>query len=129
MYTYLAELQERLFSEGLHVFGRKPSAEQAYAYLEAYYADALPADVLEAVSELREGEGVREAAARLSTHRPWVDQALVAEAVAAAAALRSKGGRDFFQELYKKNNIKNIYSYFIIFIGPIGILWGPGEGL
>ena len=49
MSDYLAEVQERLFSEGLHVFGRKPSSEQLLAYLEAYFeGDAfLDGDVTE----------------------------------------------------------------------------------
>lgn len=34
--SYLAELQNRLFSSGLHVFGVKPSRDEVRAYLDAY---------------------------------------------------------------------------------------------
>jgi magnesium chelatase subunit H len=36
---YLAELEQRLFSSGLHVLGRAPSVENMRAYLTAYFED------------------------------------------------------------------------------------------
>jgi len=37
--VYLAELEQRLFSSGLHVLGRAPSDEAMRAYLTAYFED------------------------------------------------------------------------------------------
>ena len=65
-YDYLSVLEERLFSEGLHVFGRKPSSEQVYSYLEAYFGEeegeGAEEGVLRAVSEMGGKEGVEEVA-------------------------------------------------------------------
>jgi magnesium chelatase subunit H len=36
---YLTELQDRLFSSGLHTLGAKPSEEEIKSYLQAYYGD------------------------------------------------------------------------------------------
>ena len=36
-------LENRLFSEGLHVLGRQPDAEQSERYLDAYFGDELTA--------------------------------------------------------------------------------------
>lgn len=38
---YLAVLQDRLFSSGLHVFGQPPSEEELASYLEAYFGERL----------------------------------------------------------------------------------------
>ncbi len=35
--TYLAELEQTLFSAGLHVLGEAPSEDNLRAYLEAYF--------------------------------------------------------------------------------------------
>jgi len=40
---YLFVLENRLFSEGLHVLGRQPDAEQSERYLDAYFGDELTA--------------------------------------------------------------------------------------
>uniref|UniRef100_A0A0G4IDP0 magnesium chelatase n=1 Tax=Chromera velia CCMP2878 TaxID=1169474 RepID=A0A0G4IDP0_9ALVE len=37
--AYLLELQNRLFSEGLHVLGERPGPEKIEQYLQAYFAD------------------------------------------------------------------------------------------
>ena len=50
--TYLGVLEARLFSEGLHVLGQKPSASQVAQYLDAYFDKSLPEDVVKAISEL-----------------------------------------------------------------------------
>lgn len=43
---YLQEVSNRLFSEGLHEFGREPGAPELHAYLAAYLDGRLPdADV------------------------------------------------------------------------------------
>lgn len=43
-------LENRLFSEGLHVLGSAPSPTQMAQYLEAYFGDRLPAAAIQAVS-------------------------------------------------------------------------------
>lgn len=53
--TYLAELQNRLFSSGLHVFGSAPSEDEIVSYLKAYYGDDISDDdVAKALEEYRE---------------------------------------------------------------------------
>jgi magnesium chelatase subunit H len=49
LYFYLQEVEGRLFSEGLHVLGRAPSAGQAAQYLGAYFGDRLPTEAVDAV--------------------------------------------------------------------------------
>jgi magnesium chelatase subunit H len=39
--SYLAELQNRLFSSGLHVFGNAPTEDEIESYLKAYYGDKI----------------------------------------------------------------------------------------
>ena len=38
---YLFVLENRLFSEGLHVLGRQPDAEQSERYLDAYFGEEM----------------------------------------------------------------------------------------
>ena len=45
LYTYLLEVENRLYSEGLHVLGRPPNPEQMEKYLSAYF-DGAVSDVL-----------------------------------------------------------------------------------
>ena len=45
--SYLFELQERLFSSGLHTLGSIPTPEELKAYLSAYFGDRLSDDVLD----------------------------------------------------------------------------------
>ena len=42
---YLAVLQDRLFSSGLHVLGREPTDEHLMSYLKAYFGDDRISDV------------------------------------------------------------------------------------
>lgn len=67
LWTYLGTLENRLFSEGLHVLGAPPTPSQLAAYLDAYYGEALPPAVLEAV----EAQG----AAGLDTARQQLERA------------------------------------------------------
>jgi len=53
LYFYLQEVEGRLFSEGLHVLGRAPSADQAAQYLGAYFGDRLPTEAVEAVAGMQ----------------------------------------------------------------------------
>lgn len=43
-------LENRLFSEGLHVLGAPPSRSQMSQYLNAYFDGSLPAEALDAVA-------------------------------------------------------------------------------
>lgn len=47
----LQGLENRLFSEGLHVFGQPPTPESMNQYLDAYFDNAVPAEALKTVSE------------------------------------------------------------------------------
>ena len=49
--VYLSELENRLFSSGLHVLGRAPSADQTLSYLEALYGARAPAGALRAAAD------------------------------------------------------------------------------
>ncbi|WP_425461534.1 cobaltochelatase subunit CobN [Hyella patelloides] len=52
VYEYLQILEQRLFSSGLHILGKKPDAENLYAYLEAYLAEYCPPEpVLQAICQ------------------------------------------------------------------------------
>jgi magnesium chelatase subunit H len=44
---YLVELQERLFSSGLHTLGRRPSSKELASYLQAYFGDKLSEEACE----------------------------------------------------------------------------------
>lgn len=44
-------VENRLFSEGLHIFGAAPSANQLEQYLEAYFGSDLPPEAVQAVAE------------------------------------------------------------------------------
>jgi cobalamin biosynthesis Mg chelatase CobN len=66
LHSYLQTLENRLFSEGLHVLGAPPSSSQMAQYLGAYYGDSLPP---EAVEVLAEGRGVD--AARAALEAAW----------------------------------------------------------
>ena len=58
---YLAELQERLFSSGLHVLGESPSDSALMAYLEAYFGDRLSTeDATQVISDWRKEQETQE---------------------------------------------------------------------
>jgi cobalamin biosynthesis Mg chelatase CobN len=46
---YLQEVSNRLFSEGLHTFGREPSPEDLFKYLHAYLEGLLPDAVIQLI--------------------------------------------------------------------------------
>jgi cobalamin biosynthesis Mg chelatase CobN len=48
---YLQEVSNRLFSEGLHTFGREPSSEDLFKYMNAYLEGRLPDDVIQLVCD------------------------------------------------------------------------------
>lgn len=68
VYQYLQELEQRLFSSGLHVLGTAPTPEQMLSYLEAYFEESLPRAVLEVIADNADLERV------LNTYRYWFAQ-------------------------------------------------------
>ncbi len=49
--NYLQQLEQRLFSSGLHVLGEPPDPEQLLGYLSAYFGDGLSSELLQAISQ------------------------------------------------------------------------------
>ncbi|WIA37068.1 hypothetical protein OEZ86_014043 [Tetradesmus obliquus] len=104
LHSYLQTLENRLFSEGLHVLGAPPSNSQMAQYLGAYYGDSLPQ---EAVDVLAEGRGV--AAARSALEAAWQQPAAVSAAAGSAAAPASQAApADPLQLLQEAENIRGL---------------------
>lgn len=51
VYLYLQEVENRLYSEGLHILGMSPPPEQIGKYLAAYFDGKLPEDVIKTISD------------------------------------------------------------------------------
>ncbi|WPT13938.1 Magnesium-chelatase subunit H [Picochlorum sp. SENEW3] len=51
LYTYLLELENRLYSEGLHILGSPPNDEQMHKYLSAYFDGKLDDTILQSIVE------------------------------------------------------------------------------
>jgi magnesium chelatase subunit H len=49
LYEYLQMLENRLFSSGLHVLGKRPTPEELDGYLKAYLGDELSEDMIAAI--------------------------------------------------------------------------------
>eukprot|EP00804_Cyclotella_cryptica_P016326 CCRYP_009901-RA/>CCRYP_009901-RA protein AED:0.09 eAED:0.09 QI:132/1/1/1/0.94/0.88/18/1271/1454 len=64
--TYLVELEERLFSSGLHTLGSKPTEKELCSYLNAYFKDKLSEDEIEDVIASVQRHSVSRA-----THDAW----------------------------------------------------------
>lgn len=58
LYTYLLVVENRIFSEGLHVLGQPPDPAQAAQYLAAYFGPDLPDDAVHAVADAPLDEGL-----------------------------------------------------------------------
>ncbi|CAM9541800.1 unnamed protein product [Heterosigma akashiwo] len=84
LWAYLLELENRLFSEGLHVLGRPPTPEQALQYLLAYFDGAVPEEVLEKVVKLEPGQVCPRAASTINGTKPQLK----------SSAAASLGGKD-----------------------------------
>lgn len=56
--SYLGVLEARLFSEGLHMLGERPPPKQLVQYLDAYFDGSVPAEAIEAISQLDTSSGV-----------------------------------------------------------------------
>ncbi|MEL6319073.1 MAG: magnesium chelatase subunit H [Cyanobacteria bacterium J06626_14] len=51
LYDYLLVLENRLFSSGLHVLGAPPTSDELASYLEAYFGEELPTEVIQAIAQ------------------------------------------------------------------------------
>ena len=51
VYQYLLELENRLYSEGLHVLGTPPNPEQMQMYLSAYFDGALDESIIHQIAQ------------------------------------------------------------------------------
>ena len=63
--AYLGVLENRLFSEGLHVLGEAPSASATAKYLEAYFGETLPPDAINLIASSAPGSKVEDVRASL----------------------------------------------------------------
>ncbi|MEO0456846.1 MAG: magnesium chelatase subunit H [Cyanobacteria bacterium P01_A01_bin.114] len=60
LYHYLQDLENRLFSSGLHVLGAAPTPEQLDSYLQAYFGDSYDDEFRGAIGQaLAQTEGVQ----------------------------------------------------------------------
>lgn len=85
LYAYLGTIENRLFSEGLHVLGSPPGPSQMAAYLTAYFGDRLPQEAVEALSSDALPRAAALAAARAALERAFSAPPAAAGAASAAA--------------------------------------------
>jgi magnesium chelatase subunit H len=57
--NYLVELEERLFSSGLHSLGSQPTDEELRSYLNAYFCDRLTEDEIKDVISARHTDNIK----------------------------------------------------------------------
>jgi magnesium chelatase subunit H len=50
LYDYLGVLENRLFSSGLHILGEAPSPERLASYLQAYFGEELPEEMIREIA-------------------------------------------------------------------------------
>ncbi len=86
MYEYLQVLESRLFSSGLHTLGEVPDSEMLVSYLQAYFGEELPKDM---VSEVASGKN--------PYHPPITRRAK--EQTTHSLSSTEKGGAEFPQRL------------------------------
>src|SRR5919199_1161872 len=58
LYEYLQVVEQRLFSSGLHTLGEAPDSEQLASYLQAYFGEELPEDVVSAVASGKDSASI-----------------------------------------------------------------------
>ena len=80
----LRTAEARLFSSGLHTLGAAPDADEAAAYLGAYFGDRLPEAAVDAIAA---GGGAEAGASAASSAGTPADPALLAEAADIAGLL------------------------------------------
>lgn len=80
LYEYLQVLESRLFSTGLHTLGSAPTPEELTSYLQAYFGEALPAEVITAIAhqpEQNHGNGLSDLPpATLEALKSQIDEAI-----------------------------------------------------
>lgn len=82
VYQYLQVLENRLFSEGLHVLGAPPSPDQMSQFLGAYFGEKLPFSAVDIVANSTFTGSLDDTRARLeSAWRASLDPAVVSEAL------------------------------------------------
>lgn len=76
LYQYLQVIENRLFSEGLHVLGRPPAPQQMAQYLEAYFDGGLSEDAVSAIVQSRDQglEATRKRLEQLVQRSPETDE-------------------------------------------------------
>ncbi|MEM9274825.1 MAG: magnesium chelatase subunit H [Cyanobacteria bacterium P01_F01_bin.143] len=60
IYEYLQVLEQRLFSSGLHVLGEAPNEEGLKSYLDAYFEEDLPEDLIEGIISRKDAKAQRD---------------------------------------------------------------------
>ena len=83
--SYLGELENRLFSSGLHMLGAAPDAAELEAYLDALVGTALPPSALDAVVAGADEASARAAAVTAASDNAAADAAASAASTAVAA--------------------------------------------
>ncbi len=58
LYEYLQVVEQRLFSSGLHTLGEAPDSEQLASYLQAYFGEELPEEVVSAVASGKDSTSI-----------------------------------------------------------------------
>ena len=104
LFAYLGVLENRLFSEGLHVLGGAPSDEAAEQYLEAYFGDSLAREAAAAVARAKRGDDVE--ALRASLERALAADVAVPDSEADRARSASLARLDEafeIRELLRRN--------------------------
>lgn len=75
LYEYLQVLENRLFSTGLHTLGEPPAPEQLASYLQAYFGEELPSEVVSAIANCTNRDQMQEQF-DLNGQTPRVEEAL-----------------------------------------------------
>ena len=75
LYSYLQLLENRLFSEGLHVLGAAPNQGQMEAYLGAYFGEKLPQEMVEGVAAVAAEGGAGDGSSSIEAARMSLERA------------------------------------------------------
>jgi magnesium chelatase subunit H len=93
LYDYLQVLENRLFSSGLHVLGKSPDAESLQQYLQAYFGEALPPAVSEAVATGADRATVLAVAQKIQSAKSLEPNADLVNQIDQAIAIRTLLGQ------------------------------------
>jgi len=92
LYAYLGVLENRLFSEGLHVLGAEPTAESAAQYLSAYFGEKLSEQAVEAVAGMQADDSVDDVRAALERSLALPSSASSSDGEGEGEGVGEKGG-------------------------------------